>query len=62
MRSVKQLLSRMTLLAMLFSHIVFAADLSWLPQGSFFPTRYLDPVACQQSISILSYEVEGETQ
>lgn len=34
----------------------------WLPQGSLFPTRYLDPAACQQSISVLSYEVEGETQ
>jgi len=62
MRSVKQLLSRMTLLAMLFSHIVSAADLSWLPQGSIFPSRYLDPATTQQSISILSYEVEGETQ
>lgn len=39
-----------------------ASELNWLPQGSLFPTIYLDPAAGQQSISILSYEVEGETQ
>ncbi|NQV41929.1 MAG: DUF1207 domain-containing protein [Candidatus Marinimicrobia bacterium] len=33
-----------------------------MPQGSIFPALYLDPAAGQQSISILSYEVEGETQ
>ena len=39
-----------------------ASELSWLPRGSFFPALYLDPAAGQQSISILSYEVAGETQ
>ncbi|MBC8374666.1 MAG: DUF1207 domain-containing protein [FCB group bacterium] len=37
-------------------------QINWLPQGSFFPSRYLDPAAGQQSISVLSYEVAGETQ
>ncbi len=41
---------------------LIATDLSWLPQGSFFPSLYLDPAAGQQSISVLTYEVEGETQ
>ena len=47
---------------MLSASPLSGSDISWLPQGSFFPSRYLDPAAGQQSISILSYEVEGETQ
>jgi len=39
-----------------------ASELSWLPEGSIFPALYLDPAASQQGISVLAYEVEGETQ
>ncbi|NQV30319.1 MAG: hypothetical protein HQ508_05460 [Candidatus Marinimicrobia bacterium] len=39
-----------------------AAGIQWLPGGSIYPTSYLDPAACQQSISLLSYTVEGETE
>ncbi|NQV30688.1 MAG: DUF1207 domain-containing protein [Candidatus Marinimicrobia bacterium] len=39
-----------------------AADIQWLPEGSIYPTRFLDPAACQQSLSILSYTVEDATQ
>ncbi len=53
---------RFILLWLLSVISVLASEKSWLPQGSFFPTVYLDPAASQQSISILSYEVEGETQ
>ena len=47
---------------MLLGGKLSGSETSWLPQGSFFPSRYLDPAAGQQSISVLSYEVEGETQ
>lgn len=33
-------------------------EVEWLPHGSFFPTRFLDPTACQQGISVLSYKVD----
>ena len=46
----------------LFVGSISASEISWLPQGSIFPSLYLDPAAGQQSISILSYEVEGETR
>lgn len=47
---------------MLWGPAVFAYEISWLPRGSIFPTRYLDPAANQQGISLLSYEVEGDSQ
>ncbi|MBT4132572.1 MAG: DUF1207 domain-containing protein [Candidatus Marinimicrobia bacterium] len=56
------MVNRVLLVSILCLSPLSGADLSWLPQGSLFPTRYLDPAACQQSISVLSYEVEGETQ
>ncbi len=40
----------------------FAADIQWLPDGAIYPARFLDPAACQQSISLLSYTVKEETQ
>jgi len=39
-----------------------AAIRTWLPQGSIFTTPWLDPAAAHQTISLLSYEVEGESQ
>ncbi|NQV15104.1 DUF1207 domain-containing protein [bacterium] len=38
---------------------VQATEIQWLPHGSFFPTMYLDPTACQQGLSVLAYQVEG---
>ncbi len=48
--------------AYLLAGSLSASEISWLPQGSIFPSLYLDPAAGQQSISIFSYEVEGETK
>jgi len=42
--------------------VLGGAELNWLPQGSIFPSRYLDPTASQQGISLLTYEVAGESQ
>jgi len=42
--------------------VVQSAEMEWLPAGTIFPYRYLDPTACQNGISLLSYEVEGESQ
>jgi len=62
MKAVTRLIFHSVFIFTFVLNPLYASELSWLPQGSFFPTRYLDPAACQQGISLFSYEVEGETQ
>lgn len=50
------------LFLMILPALVKGFDPNWLPQGTIYPTRYLDPAASQQSISVMTYEVEGESQ
>ena len=50
------------ILATLMISKVWSAQVDWLPRDVSFPIRYLDPAACQQGISLLSYEVEGDRQ
>ena len=57
-----QILNSIVLASILLASSLAGAQLEWLPQGSIFPSRYMDPAAGHQSISILSYEVEGETR
>lgn len=53
---------RAKLLVLLLTTPLLCTELTWLPQGTIFPTRYLDPAASQQGISLMTYEVEGESQ
>ncbi|MCF7825083.1 MAG: DUF1207 domain-containing protein [Candidatus Marinimicrobia bacterium] len=62
MQAVTRLIFQLTFVFTFALNPLFANEVSWLPQGSFFPTRYLDPAACQQGISLFSYEVAGESQ